>query len=164
MKKRIRVNAELCNGCRICATTCSMNKSGEYNLYKSGIWIESDDATGHNEPVLCRQCRNPVCVRACPAEKAWRGKAPFDPPIWQDDITGIVWLDSTKESCLGCNECLKACPFGAIRLIPGDLNLVKCDLCGGEPECVTVCPKGAIEFVEVTKMSNKKKAVPGKVL
>jgi anaerobic carbon-monoxide dehydrogenase iron sulfur subunit len=156
MKKHMVINSKLCNGCKICTMACSLQKSGKFNQFHTGIWIESDDGTGHNDPQICRQCRNPVCVKACPAEKAWRGESLFESPIYRDEITGIVWLDSRKESCLGCKECMNACPFGSIRIIPDDLQLVKCDLCGGDPECVRFCPTGAVRFVEVTKTEERK--------
>lgn len=151
MRKHIKINAKLCNGCRMCTMACSLQKSGKFNHYLTGVWIESDDLTGVNVPRLCRQCRNPVCVKACPAEKSRQGEAPFDPPIYRDARTGIVWLDSRKESCLGCKECMTACPFGAIRIVPEDLHLVKCDLCGGDPECAKFCPTGAIRYIEITQ-------------
>lgn len=151
MRKHIEINAKLCNGCRICTMACSLQKSDKFNHYLTGIWIESDDESGRNAPQLCRQCRNPVCVKVCPAEEAWQGEKPFEPPIYRDEITGIVWLNSSKESCLGCGECRQACPFGAIRIVPEDQQLVKCDLCGGDPECVKFCPTMAVKFVDITK-------------
>ena len=85
-------------------------------------------------------------------------KGPFDPPIYKDKETGIVWLDSRKESCLGCGECMRACPFGAIRIVPEDSHLVKCDLCGGDPQCVRICPKEALKFVEINRSRVKNKS------
>jgi anaerobic carbon-monoxide dehydrogenase iron sulfur subunit len=184
MRKQIEITADLCNGCRMCNSACSLQKIGKFNKFATGVWITSDHATGKNYPSVCRQCANPVCVRACPAERAWRGKpavshgncptcgepvscskcgwkgdTTFSPPIWKDPETGIVYLDSTKESCLGCGECMRACPFGAIRVVPEDNRLVKCDLCGGgEPQCVKTCPKEALKFVEVTKSRIKSKS------
>lgn len=148
--KSIQVDSKLCNGCRICMMVCSEKKSGKFNPFCSGIRIHSDSETGTDVPSVCRQCRNPVCIKACPAEKTWKGTKPFAPPIFRDEKTGIVWLDTSKESCLGCRECMLACPFGSIRLVPEDLQLVKCDLCGGDPQCVLSCPTGAIRFVEVS--------------
>lgn len=51
-----------------------------------------------------------------------------------------------KSKCIGCQECSKACPRGALavlrRLVSIDRRL--CDLCG---KCRGKCPTGAIEVV-----------------
>jgi Fe-S-cluster-containing hydrogenase component 2 len=156
MRNYIDVNPKLCNGCRICMMVCSLEKSGKFNQFNTGIWIESDDFKGINNPFICRQCKRPVCVEVCPAEKAWKKPYDFDPPICRDEKSGIVFLDTRKESCIGCNECMLSCPFGSIRVNFEDENLVKCDLCGGDPECVKFCPTRAIEFVEMRKLNQKK--------
>ena len=157
MKKRIVVDSRLCNGCRICTMACSLKKSGKFNPFLTGIRIDSDNETGNHTPRLCRQCLNPVCVTACPAETAWKARSTFDPPIYQDEETGVVQLDSGKESCIGCMACMDACPFGAIGFVPEDQVLVKCDICGGDPECVKFCPKGAVQFLEITKTKARKR-------
>lgn len=156
MKKRIRINDEVCNGCRICTMACSVHKSQKFNPFLTGIWIDSDDGKGSNTPLLCRQCLNPVCVKACPAEQVWNGSKPYDPPIFRDPDTGVIGLDSAKETCIGCMECMHACPFGSIRIVPEDLSLVKCDLCDGDPECVKFCPTGAVQFLEITRSKTPK--------
>lgn len=49
--------------------------------------------------VLCNQCENPPCCRACPT------MATFQRP------DGIVLMDFHR--CIGCRFCMAACPFGA---------------------------------------------------
>jgi molybdopterin-containing oxidoreductase family iron-sulfur binding subunit len=49
--------------------------------------------------VLCNQCENPPCVRACPTKATWK----------RED--GIVMMDFHR--CIGCRFCMAACPFGA---------------------------------------------------
>ncbi|MFP4445582.1 MAG: sulfate reduction electron transfer complex DsrMKJOP subunit DsrO [Desulfosudaceae bacterium] len=49
--------------------------------------------------VLCNQCGNPPCVRACPT------KATFQ----RED--GIVMMDYHR--CIGCRFCMAACPYGS---------------------------------------------------
>lgn len=160
MRKQIHVDSNLCTGCGICTMACSVKKSGRFNPLLSGIRIDSDDERGTCTPELCRQCFKPACVRACPAERVWAKSEPFQPPISQDERTGAIVLDSTRESCIGCMECMEACPFGAIRFAPEDDLLVKCDTCGGDPECVKFCPTGAIRFSEITRPRGKRRPIP----
>lgn len=44
--------------------------------------------------------------------------------------------------CLGCGDCVKACPFGAMQLLPGEelptVDYTKCTGCG---KCVAACPR-----------------------
>jgi heterodisulfide reductase subunit A len=52
------------------------------------------------------------------------------------------------EKCTWCDECLKACPYGAIERTSDDgrdVALVVKSLCKGEGACVPVCPQGAID-------------------
>ena len=37
-------------------------------------------------------------------------------------------------------ECVKACPFNAMRFNESKHLAIKCDLCGGDIQCATVCP------------------------
>lgn len=49
--------------------------------------------------VLCNQCENPPCVRACPTRATWK----------RED--GIIMMDFHR--CIGCRFCMAACPFGS---------------------------------------------------
>ena len=53
-----------------------------------------------------------------------------------------IYIDTEK--CTGCQLCVKACPYGAIRCQDGQAQ--KCELCGGEPECVRFCAPGALRY------------------
>jgi len=43
--------------------------------------------------------------------------------------------------CDGCGDCVRACPYGAIRIHPDTNKAFKCIQCG---ECVEWCPVEAI--------------------
>ncbi len=105
--------------------------------------------------VLCNQCENPPCVRACPTKATFK----------RED--GIVMMDFHR--CIGCRFCMAACPFGARsfnfqdprKFLPEKTNLEfptrmkgvveKCNFCserlarGEMPACVEASD-GAIAF------------------
>ena len=137
MSKTLFTRPSLCVNCRICEMACSLSKTGMFNPVKSRVWIQRDKE-GLNVPMICRHCLSPPCEKACPVEG--------EKPIFRDKETGIVHFSS--ENCIGCYECVKACPFGAIRVDPEVEQVFKCDLCGGDPECAKWCPTGAIRYVE----------------
>ncbi len=59
----------------------------------------------------------------------------------------IARVDTDK--CTWCDECLKACPYGAIeKTVCGDkeVALVIASVCKGEGGCVPVCPHDAIDI------------------
>ena len=47
------------------------------------------------------------------------------------------------EKCVGCGECAKACPFGAIEVRDGKA-VVNAAMCQGCRVCISACPTGAI--------------------
>jgi Fe-S-cluster-containing hydrogenase component 2 len=116
---------------------CSLKKTNGLGAIKSGIWIFMDDFDGINKPVVCKQCKNPPCEKACPLDN--------EKPIRMDKRTGIVFISNDKR-CMNCYECVDACAFGAIRIDPEEGKPVKCDLCDGDPECVRWCHFGAISY------------------
>lgn len=64
-----------------------------------------------------------------------------------DPKTGARVID--PEKCVGCGECMAACPWNMIvHNEEADKN-TKCDLCGGDPQCVKYCPASAIKYIQL---------------
>ena len=140
------VDLERCIGCRTCTIACKVEHGIEIG---SGIRVETvgsphDDTPAGEYPKLsmtftpmtCMHCKQPPCLDACPAEAIYRR------------ADGIVLIDEGK--CNGCQECLPACPYGAL-VFDSKLGLPrKCNLCferldqGLQPFCALCCSEQAI--------------------
>ncbi len=108
------------------------------------------------ELLRCRHCKDPNCLVVCPTGAI-------------DIEEGWVRIESGK--CIGCRECVYACPFmapslttenlldhrGGIR-VPAD-TVAKCDACGSRPgeipACVEACPSSALTFDYRTRILGK---------
>src|SRR5215510_6301963 len=90
-------------------------------------------------PVVCMHCEDPACARVCPADAI--KKTP----------DGIV-QSALKPRCIGCSNCVLACPFGVPKYVVRADQMMKCDMCydrtsvGKRPMCASVCPSGALAF------------------
>src|SRR5665647_3373001 len=60
-------------------------------------------------PIGCQQCRNPQCIKVCPAKATWQ------------EPDGIVVIDYNW--CIGCRYCMAACPYGARHFNWGEPNV-----------------------------------------
>lgn len=129
----LSVNPEKCVGCSICEFTCSNEKEGVFNPLKSRIRIIRGPPF-INLATTCRQCDDTPCITACPKEA-----------LYQSKETGAILVDDDK--CDGCNWCMEACDYGAIRYDRDKETVVICDLCDGDPKCKEICPEEAIELV-----------------
>jgi len=122
-----------CSGCRYCEVICSYFHFGECNPKRAAIRVTYD---GHGEyaPNFCRQCKDPLCVDACPSEAIKLNKSGR--------------IEILKDRCTGCGICVKSCPFGGIYLDVKDQTAVVCDLCNGDPQCVKYCAPKVLIFRE----------------
>jgi len=121
---------------------------------RSMIHLEEVDRATSTQtgPVVCMHCEDPTCASVCPADA-----------IKQTE-DGIVH-SSLKSRCIGCSNCVLACPFGVPRYVAAIDQMMKCDMCfdrtsvGKKPMCATVCPSQALYFgpaEEIDRMRREK--------
>jgi len=143
MKLTLMADISLCVGCYACEVACKQ----EHDLPEGPKWIKAVQI-GPKEiggklvmdfvPMHCRHCENPPCIQACPVSAICK----------RND--GIVLFN--EELCIGCNDCIEACPFGAPQYNPEKEVVQACNLCyeridqGLLPACVQNCPTQALIF------------------
>ena len=135
MYKMLVVNHFKCTGCRLCELMCSAVKEGEFKPASSRIRVTNDSRVGISIPHVCLQCENPWCQEACTYDA-----------IDRNANTGALVID--REKCVGCGECIPACPYGMIHLNDRYNIAAKCDLCDSQPRCVEACYPRAIKAIE----------------
>lgn len=140
-----------CNGCKTCEIACKDYHGLDDELalrtiyeYAGGSWSEdeqgawSQDVYCYYLSLSCNHCSNPVCIRFCSSGA-----------VTKDD-RGFVTID--REMCMGCQQCMIACPYHAPRFDERRGVVVKCDGCrdridaGKGPICVEACPQRALSF------------------
>lgn len=136
------IDTARCTGCHACSMACKdrADLPDEFDLVR----IEERETGTCPETAVsfrvvhCFHCAEPPCAEACPAGALSR------------DEGGLVSLDLAE--CTGCGECVEACPFRAIVVLPGG-KAAKCDGCADEvargldPTCVRACPMRAMAYV-----------------
>jgi len=90
-------------------------------------------------------CEDPICAQVCPADAI------------KQTPDGVV-QSSLKPRCIGCSNCVLACPFGVPKYESDVDQMMKCDMCydrtstGRLPMCATVCPSGALAFTTIEEI------------
>ncbi len=145
-------DSRLCAGCQSCMLMCSLVHDGASSTSLSRIQVSRAVLTRYPYDIqiaVCRQCPDPMCVRNCPTGACHVSAAHGN----------VRMIDEKK--CIGCQTCLKACPFSPHRTIwnPAVNKSTKCDLCANAPyfskkggpsgsqACVTTCPMRALKLV-----------------
>ena len=131
-KRALIIKKNDCMGCHACEVACKQ----EHCLNVGPRLIHVIEKSPDFIPVYCRQCAKPPCRDVCPVEAIIRNDE------------GIVLID--EERCIGCRDCIDACPFGAMQFEDKRGVAVKCDLCierlaeGLSPACMSICPTDCI--------------------
>lgn len=131
---KLKVNKEVCQGCRTCEAICSLVHTEYVSPQCRGIQIKEQSTLGKFNLTVCQQCFDMACAAACPVDC-----------IGRNAYSGAVEIG---EECIGCGACAEACPYHAIVMaeLDGETKPFKCDLCGGLPECVPACPRQALSW------------------
>lgn len=143
------IDPSRCIGCQACYHACS---ECETHRGESMIHLEYVDRKQSTQtvPVVCMHCEDPACAKVCPADAI--KKTP----------DGIV-QSALQARCIGCSNCVLACPFGVPKYYVKLDQMMKCDMCydrtstGKRPMCVTVCPSGALAFGTREEMAEKRR-------
>jgi cGMP-dependent protein kinase 2 len=91
------IDETLCVGCDNCEKACADSHDGLSRLDR-----EAGRTYAHlHVPTSCRHCEHPHCMADCPPDAIKRGP------------DGEVVID---ETCIGCGNCQRNCPYGVIRL------------------------------------------------
>jgi Fe-S-cluster-containing dehydrogenase component len=132
------IDQSRCIGCEACVQACT-----ECDTHKghSMMRLETVDraVSTQTAPMVCMHCDDPTCAEVCPADAIKKTE------------DGVV-QSALKERCIGCSNCVIACPFGVPDYFPGYDQMMKCDMCydrtsaGLQPMCTSVCPSEALWF------------------
>ncbi len=132
------IDPSRCIGCEACVQACA--ECGTHRG-RSLIHLERIDRTTSTQtaPMVCMHCKDPTCAQVCPADA-----------IKQTE-EGVV-QSALKPRCIGCSNCVIACPFGVPKYAAEIDQMMKCDMCtdrtseGYAPMCASVCPSEALWY------------------
>lgn len=141
------VEVDRCIGCKGCQVACKLENGvalgpGRNKVCTVGPHGTYPDLQMYFLTVMCQQCADPVCTRVCPTGACFKR---------EED--GVIVID--RQQCIGCGSCMRACPYGCIRLNRELRVADKCDLCagarenGGVPACVRNCSGSALHYGDI---------------
>ena len=133
MAKRLSViDVDRCVGCQACMFAC-VRRLGQGGLDGTCIHIQSAGGIRKGFVVIvCRACHQAPCARVCPTDALTLREG------------GGVKLK--PELCIGCENCVEACPFGAVFWDQGTNKPQICIYCG---YCAQYCPYDVLALEEV---------------
>ena len=148
----LMVDTKDCVGCNACEVACKQ----EHSLPVGPRWIRVfPDSPREIEGKLqlrylvthCMHCSQPPCKDVCPVDAITK----------RED--GIVLIE--EGLCIGCKDCIEACPLGVMEFDEEKGVAQKCDLCveridgGLEPACLAACPSHCIYFGDVSDITGQ---------
>ena len=95
------IDESLCVRCDNCEKACADSHDGTSRLDRQ----TGPSFANIHVPTSCRHCENPHCMKDCPPDAIHR------------NANGEVFID---ETCIGCGNCQRNCPYGVIQMAPVD--------------------------------------------
>lgn len=148
--KTMFLDPSRCIGCRACEAAC---RECDSHKGESMIMIDFADRASSvaTQPTLCMHCEDPVapCAQVCPALAIL---------ITPDGV--VQQADPSR--CIGCANCVYACPFGVPKFDVEARLMKKCNLCYDrtsqdlEPWCAAACPTQAIWYGDYEEFVNER--------
>ena len=146
------VDPSRCIGCQSCLNACEECETHRGVSMINFDFIDRPDGI-ETAAYVCFHCEDPTCAQVCPADAIKSGE------------DGVV-QSALKPRCIGCANCVLACPFGIPKLVPEYEQMMKCDMCydrtsiGKKPMCATVCPSQALAYVRPEEMAAMRRDKP----
>lgn len=144
---------DLCCGCRSCQVACKDKNDLDIGVlyrtvstYETGTFPAADR---YHHSASCNHCENPACVANCPTGA-----------MYIDDEDGST-VQHDDKACVGCQSCVKSCPYSIPVFIEQAGIVGKCDACadlrknGEQPACVATCWTRALEFGDIDLLLEK---------
>lgn len=162
------IDLSRCTACRGCQVACKQwnelpaSKTRNWGSYQNPADLEWNtwtlirfqeyvDTKGRFKWLFrkdgCMHCTDAACVKVCPTQALYHTEF------------GTVALDPDR--CIGCKDCIPACPFNIPRFNEATKKIYKCDLClsrlrsNKPPACVLSCPTGALTIGPRNEMIEK---------
>jgi Fe-S-cluster-containing hydrogenase component 2 len=95
------IDESLCIRCDHCEKACGDTHGGTTRLNREA----GPSFAQIHVPTSCRHCEHPHCMKDCPPDAIHRS------------ANGEVFIN---DSCIGCGNCERNCPYGVIQLAPVD--------------------------------------------
>lgn len=139
-----------CTGCRACQVACKdKNRLDVGTIFRQAYSFSVGsfpNVAGYSYSASCNHCERPACVANCPTGAMFKSDE------------GVVLHDD--EMCIGCETCVKECPYGVPRMLPSGIS-GKCNSCVHQrsvdinPICVDACPNRALQFGDLDELKER---------